>query len=156
MPRRRVWMDDAGAAAIEFLLVGLVMLVPLFYLVVMLAQVQSHALGVESASRHLARVIATSEEEIDRRERMAAVVAASEREYGIRAGGLDVTVACHPRGDRCPHAGAIVHVIVRADVPLPLVPPVLGLDRLSAVPVEASGVQRVARAALSEEPRVRP
>lgn len=156
MRRQRLSADDGGAAAIEFLLVGLIMLVPLFYLVVTLSQIQSHALGVESASRHIARVIASPQGDADSRQAVAAVVAAAEREYGIRRGGLGVSVACQPPAASCPQPGAVVRVVVRADVPLPLVPPLLGLDRLSAVPVEATGVQRVARTAVVDDPGARP
>jgi hypothetical protein len=36
-------------------------------------------------------------------------------------------------------------VTVRANVSLPLVPPILGLERLATVPVEASAAQKVSR-----------
>ncbi len=45
----------------------------------------------------------------------------------------------------CPAAGAMLSVTVTAEVPLPLVPPVLGLDQAARVPVTATGVQKVSR-----------
>jgi hypothetical protein len=36
-------------------------------------------------------------------------------------------------------------VTIRADVPLPLVPAVLGAEGIARVPVEATAVQRVSR-----------
>ena len=50
-----------------------------------------------------------------------------------------------PTGGACPEAGATLVVTIRTTVALPLVPPVLGLDRLASIPVEASAVQKVSR-----------
>jgi hypothetical protein len=52
---------------------------------------------------------------------------------------------CIPAGSSCPQAGATVVVTVRTRVALPLVPPVLGLDRLASIPIEASSAQKVSR-----------
>ncbi len=50
-----------------------------------------------------------------------------------------------PAGASCPEAGATLVVTVQTRVALPLVPPVLGLDRLASIPIEASAVQKVSR-----------
>ena len=49
--------DDDGSAALEFILVGLVLLVPIVYLVIALGAIQGQALGVETGARQLARAI---------------------------------------------------------------------------------------------------
>lgn len=146
MRRPRFSADESGAAALEFVLVGLVLLVPLFYLVIVLGHIQSHSLGAEAASRHLARVIATASDS-ERPQQVLKVVGAIEKEYGMRGGALDVSVSCIPAADTCPYAGAIVRVTVRISVRLPLVPEVFGLDRIARVHVEAEGVQQVRRSA---------
>ena len=46
---------DEGSAALEFILVGLVLLVPLVYLIVALGSIQGQSLGVETGARQLAR-----------------------------------------------------------------------------------------------------
>ena len=51
---------DEGSAALEFILVGLVLLVPIVYLVVALGAIQGQALGVETGARQLARTIASA------------------------------------------------------------------------------------------------
>ncbi|GAB3272857.1 TadE family protein [Microbacterium lacusdiani] len=135
---RRLIADDAGSAALEFLTVGVLMLVPLTYLVLALGQIQSQTLGVESAARFTARVIASGPAAGD----PDAVLASVTREYGIQS--FDADVSCRPAGP-CPAQGGTVLVTVTASVKLPLVPPLLGLDRLAVVPVEATAVQKVSR-----------
>jgi len=48
--------DDAGSASIEFLTAGMLLLVPIVYLVILVAAVQSAALATEGAARQAARV----------------------------------------------------------------------------------------------------
>jgi Flp pilus assembly protein TadG len=144
MRRGRVWTDD-GSAAVEFILVGLVLLVPIVYLIVALGQIQAQALGVEAGARHLARTIAGSGDAQDAGARADRVVRAVVEEYGIDPDAVEVTVSCVPAAATCPDAGATIVVTVRSVVALPLVPEILGLDRLARVPVEATSVQKVSR-----------
>ena len=44
-----------------------------------------------------------------------------------------------------PEAGSTLVVTIQTRVALPLVPPVLGLDRLASIPIEASAAQKVSR-----------
>lgn len=134
---RAAGADEIGSAALEFLTVGVLMLVPLVYLVLALGEIQSQALGVEAGARFVARTIAAGEGDPDR------VLDAVTREYGIR--DVDAQVSCLPAAAECPAAGATIHVTVAARVTLPLIPPILGLERLAEVPVEATAVQKVSR-----------
>lgn len=145
MPRASTWSDDRGSAALEFLLVGLVMLVPIVYLIVALGQIQSGALAAEAAARHLARSIATATDETDAADRSTSVLSAVATEYGLSPRAMDVDVVCEPVTSRCPDAGALVRVTVSVDVALPLVPDVWDLDDRARVPVEATSVQKVSR-----------
>lgn len=137
--------DERGSAALEFITVGVLMLVPLVYLVVTLGLVQSHALGAESAARFAARAIADAPDEATAAARADATIADITGEYGMDAGRVVADVRCIPAGSACPTAGATVIVTIRTEVALPFVPPVLGLDRLATVPVEASSGQKVSR-----------
>ncbi|WES65104.1 hypothetical protein P0L94_03290 [Microbacter sp. GSS18] len=136
---------DRGSAPIEFIFAGLVMLVPLVYLMVTLGAIQGQALGVETGARHMARAIATSADADDARARAAAVLGAVAREYGIDAEHVVVEMDCRPAAAVCPSAGRTLVVTVTGRVMLPLVPPVLGLERLASIPVEATAVQTVSR-----------
>lgn len=134
---------ERGSAVLEFILVGLLMLVPLVYLVVALGMIQGQSLGAEAAARHVARAVSTAADAADARQRADAVVAAVSDEYDLAE--VDLAIACAPEGASCPRAGAMLRVTVRTTVSLPLVPPVLGLDRIAAVPVEASAAHKVSR-----------
>lgn len=145
--RDRVAADEAerGSAALEFIVVGLLMLVPLVYLIAALASIQGQSLGVEAGARHIARAIATADD-VDQAEQRAEAVRASVVEaYGLDSDAVTVSLACRPAGAECPAAGATLVVTVRATVTLPLVPPVLGLDRVASIPIEAVAVQKVSR-----------
>lgn len=142
---RRVGGDDAGSAALEFIVAGLVLLVPLVYLVVALGMIQAQALGAETAARHAARAVSTAPGPAEAHARMRAVVAEVAGEYGVDPARVSVDLSCLGPAPECPAAGATVAVTVRVVVSLPLVPPVLGLDRIAAVPVQAAAVQKMSR-----------
>ena len=136
--------DDEGSAALEFILVGLVLLVPIVYLIVALGAIQAQALGVETGARQLARTIAEAPDVATADERAARALNAIVAVYGIDPDAIDVDVSC-AGGSPCPEAGELLTVTVTTTVALPLVPPVLGLDELVRVPVQASSVQKVSR-----------
>jgi len=136
---------ERGSAALEFILVGLLLLVPLVYLIVSLGMIQGQSLGAEAGARHIARTVSTAED-ADAAARSADLILRSVvEEYSLDAGEVDLSLQCRPAGRACPEAGATLVVTVRTRVALPLVPPVLDLDRLAAIPLEASAVQKVSR-----------
>ncbi len=141
----RVIREERGSASLEFLTVGLLMLVPLIYVVVALGQIQHQALGAEAAARHVARAISLSTDAASARSSASDVLSAVMREYDLDASTTALSISCVPASGSCPTAGATVRVSVATRVSLPLAPPVLGLDQVASVPVEASAVQRVSR-----------
>lgn len=146
MRRRRAWAtNDDGSAALEFITVGVILLVPLVYLVIVLGVIQEQTLGAEAAARHTARVIALASDAESAAVRGDAVLEGITEEYGLDPDGVRVSVACVPAGADCPSSGATVTVTIGARVSLPFVPAVFGLDRALSIPVEASAVQKVSR-----------
>jgi len=153
MRRSNPWSDrvrtaisgDAGSAALEFITVGLLMLVPLVYLVVALGQIQGQALGAEAGARHVARAIASAPDAATATARTDAVLRSIIDEYGIEPDEVELSLTCRPAGSACPEAGSTVLVTVATRVALPLMPSVLGLSSLASVPVEASAAQKVSR-----------
>lgn len=134
---------ERGSAVLEFILVGVLLLAPLVYLVVALGLIQEQSLGAEAGARHVARAVSTATDASDARDRADRVLADVAEEYGLD--DVELSISCTPAGTECPTAGAIVRVTVRTTVALPLVPSVLGLDRLASIPVEASSAQKVSR-----------
>ncbi|KQY74804.1 TadE family protein [Microbacterium sp. Root1433D1] len=137
--------NDEGSAALEFIAVGVILLVPLIYLVIALGAIQEQTFGAEAAARHIARVIARAPDAATAADRSDAVLAGIVDEYGLDEDAVDVMLSCAPPAAECPSAGTTIVVTVTTRVRLPLVPEVLGLDRSTAVPVQAEAVQKVSR-----------
>lgn len=121
------------------------MLVPLIYVVVALGQIQHQALGAEAAARHVARAISLSSDAASAGSSASEVLSAVMAAYDLDASATSLSISCVPASASCPTAGATVRVSVATRVSLPLAPPVLGLDQIASVPVEASAVQRMSR-----------
>ncbi|MEV8359973.1 TadE family protein [Microbacterium sp. NPDC076895] len=141
----RMLREDDGSASLEFLTVGLLMLVPLIYVVVALGQIQHQALGAEAAARHVARAISLSSDAASAGSSASEVLSAVMAEYDLDASATSLSISCVPASASCPTAGATVRVSVATRVSLPFAPPVLRLDQIASVPVEASAVQRMSR-----------
>ncbi len=136
---------EEGTAALEFIAVGLLLLVPIVYLVITLGTIKGQSVGVVAGARHIGRAVATAPDAATASSRADRVLAAVTDEYGLDPATVDVTVGCTNVGAACPEAGATLVVTVAAEVALPLVPPVLGLERVARVPVEATSAQKVSR-----------
>jgi len=143
--RHRLLADETGSAALEFITVGVLLLVPLVYLVLALGAIQEQTLGAEAAARHTARVIGQAPDADTAAARGDAVLANTVREYGMDADAVEVQISCRPATAVCPTAGSTVIVTVSTRVSLPLMPPLFGLDRIAAIPVEAQSAQKTSR-----------
>jgi hypothetical protein len=136
--------SERGSASLEFLTVGMILLVPLVYLVLALAAIQAGAFGVEGAARQAARIAAQEAAAgddgtaggVDRAVRIALA------DYGIDAGSASITLSCS--GD-CTQPGSRITARVRATVALPLVPAALAVTPMASVPLEASATQTISR-----------
>lgn len=84
--------DDAGSSSLEFIAVGVIMLVPLLYLVIAVGSVQEQSLGVEAAARQAARAIASAPDIAAAADRGEEVLDGIVAEYGIDSGAVDVSV----------------------------------------------------------------
>lgn len=136
---------ERGSASLEFIVVGLVLLVPIVYLVVALGALQSAALGAEAGARHVARAIATASGPGEAQQRADDILATVNREYRLDPAGTAVAISCRPATVTCPAAGATVVVRIDTRVALPFMPAIWGLDRVTAIPVEAMSAQKVSR-----------
>ncbi|KAA9111587.1 TadE family protein [Microbacterium rhizomatis] len=138
-------LGETGSAALEFIVAGLLLLVPVVYLVVSLGLIQEQSLGVEAGARHIARSVSSAPDAVTAATRARAALATVVGEYGLDRDSVRIEMSCRPAGAACPEAGVTLIVTLSAKVSLPLIPPVLGLDRLATVPVEASAMQRVSQ-----------
>ena len=151
MRRARRWADryrgaeDDGSAAIEFLTVGLLLLVPLVYLVLALAAAQGGALGVEGAARQASRVFVQAPDEGAAESAARDAISVTLADYGLDSGAARVRIDCAPNPARCLTRRGFVTVRIDARVPLPLVPPALGAILPLSLPVQATATEQVSR-----------
>lgn len=143
------WTDrlrsENGSASLEFITVGVVLLVPLIYLIFAMASIQAAALAAEGAARQAARVFVLADSPTD-------AVASAERavdfalaDHGVDGSAAQVTIVCTPDPANCLTRQALVEVRVALTVALPLMPPVLIGDFPLAVPIDATATQQVSR-----------
>ena len=120
MPDRRA---EAGSVVIEVVWLAVLLLVPLVYVVLAVFEVQRGAFAATAAARAAGRayVLAPSAVEGEMRARAASRVAFADQ--GVDGGQSGMTVTCRPR---CLEPGSVVQVRVSHQVPLPLLPRVLG------------------------------
>jgi Flp pilus assembly protein TadG len=137
--------DDEGSASLEFITAGLILLVPLVYLVIAVSTLQGAALAVEGAARQAARVFVQAGSDDEAQRAANAAVAFGLDDYGIDAAGAEIDVRCDPVPDECLTREGTVTVTVRVEVALPLVPDVIGLSDAASVPFAASATQTVSR-----------
>ena len=135
--------DDRGQASLEFLTVGVILLVPLVYLVVAVSVIQAGALGVEGAARQAARVAALAADHEASDVAVDRAVRVTLGDYGVDPAAASVSISCDRRD--CLEPGARVSVSVLARVELPLVPDLLALDAVGSVPITATATQTVSR-----------
>ncbi len=150
MPRWRRWIDgllaaDSGSAALEFIVAGLILLLPLVYLVLTLAAIQAASFAVEGAARQAVRVFTQSATVVEGRARAQRAVEFSLADHGVDSTGARLVIDCAPNPDACLSRRGWVTVGVRVGVALPLVPPALSLSLPLSVPVQASATGQVSR-----------
>ncbi|MBM7505172.1 hypothetical protein ACFPER_14105 [Agromyces aurantiacus] len=146
MPRSRPSSDgdvgERGSASLEFLTVGMILLVPLVYLVLAVASIQAAAFGVEGAARQAARVAVLRADAAGSPGAVERTVRVVLADYGIDAGTASVDVDC---SEACDAPGSRITVRVRALVALPLVPQVLASSSIGTVELRSSATHTVSR-----------
>lgn len=131
--------DERGSAAIEFVTLGLLLIVPLVYLVLVVAQLQAATLAAEGAARQAARDLTRTTASRGMQE-AARDISIAIMDFGLGGSGVDWQRTCNPD---CVSPGAAISVDVTVRVPMPLVPPALQLAQVSSVAVHARSTQLV-------------
>jgi len=143
MPPLRLSTDDSGSASLEFITAGLLLLLPIVYLVLTLAAVQAGAFAVEGAARQAARVYVQGASAAEADAAAARAIEFALADYGLDASDVAVSVRCTE--SPCLTRRGFVTITVTTTVALPLVPPVLNLDVPLAIPVTSTATQQVSR-----------
>lgn len=124
---------------VEFTWLGILLLVPLVWILLAVFEVQRGSYGVSAAARAGARAYALSGDDASGRSRVDAAVAQAMQDQGLDAGDARITISCSQQPCHAP--GAVVTVRVHSAVSLPWLPSILGaspsfsLDATQSVPM---------------------
>lgn len=127
--------DDDGAAVVEFVVVGVALLIPLAYLIAAAASVNSAVFASTQAVREAGRAFTLSHDPAIGLQRAQAAAQAAFADQGMALPGRALTIHC-PAG-RCLAPGSAVEVAVAWDMPLPWLPDLVASDRL-VIPISAA------------------
>ncbi|HEY4224211.1 MAG TPA: hypothetical protein VGM70_00175 [Pseudolysinimonas sp.] len=141
----RLRRDEGGSASLEFVTVGLLLLVPTVYLVLALSALESASFGVEGAARQAARVFVQSPSEGAAKSAASTAIGVTLADYGLDAQDARVSISCRPNPSACLSRRGFVTVTITTTVPLPLMPPVLSLHLPAGIPVQSVATEQVSR-----------
>ena len=135
---------QAGSAIIEFVVLAVVLLVPLFYLVMMLARLQAGAYAVGAASREAGRAYVTAQMPAQARPRAdsAAGLALADQGFDYE---IPVDIRCDGDGLPCLRPEGRIRVTATVWVPMPLVPALFSSIVPLRIPVSATHIAAVDR-----------
>ncbi|MHB8187233.1 MAG: pilus assembly protein [Dermatophilaceae bacterium] len=133
---------QAGSAIVEFVFLAVLMLVPLFYLVMVLARLQAGAYAVSAASREAGRAYVTAplSEQAPARAHSAAGLAFGDQ--GFESEG-SIQIGCD--GTPCLRPEGRVQIKATLWVPMPLVPVFFAAIVPLQIPVSATHIATVDR-----------
>ena len=123
--------DERGSALVEFCWVGLILFIPITWIVISVFQVQQGAFAVNGAARAAARAFALAPDDVTGASRAKAVVDQTLADQGGTGQVGDVTVSCRPFPNDC-HAGtSLITIRIVSGVTIPFLPAVLGEQQRS-------------------------
>ena len=142
--RRRTWDrrpgDEDGSALVEVTWLGLLLLIPLVYVVISVITVQRSAYGSTEAARAAGRAFILSPDVVTARQRAYAAAQVAMRDQGVELSPGAMTIVCRPTPSSCLQPGSSVEIRLHEQVGLPLVPSLFG-GSLASVAVDASHVE---------------
>ena len=117
---------EDGTALVEFVWLGIILLVPLVWIVLSVFEVQRGAFAVTGAARSAARAFALADTDPAGEARARAAIRQAFDDQGGDDREFRFRVTCG--GADCHVAGAVIRVRVWTHVDLPLLPGILGGD----------------------------
>jgi uncharacterized protein (UPF0333 family) len=136
--------SEKGSASLEFIAAGVLLIVPLIYLVLVLGRVQAGTLAAESIARQAVRVYVTAPSAPLAISRVSQAASDTLADFHFVAADATTTVSCAPVSSICLRSASTVTVTESITVSLPFVPAILGLEKFARVTVTAQATQRVA------------
>ncbi|KRC46405.1 MULTISPECIES: hypothetical protein [unclassified Nocardioides] len=125
MSRRRR-ADERGSGLVEVIWMGVLLLLPLLWIVLSVFEVQRGSFGVSGAARAAARAYALAPDDAVGERRALVVARQTLADQGLHDVPLSVTVTCSPYPHQCHSGTSVITVRITSAVRLPLLPDVLG------------------------------
>ena len=133
--------DERGSALVELTWLGVLLLIPLLWIVLSVFEVQRGAFAVDAAARAAGRAYALAPTDAEGRQRAEAAARLALEDQGISA-PLDLRITCTPYPRDCHSGTSVITVVIASRVDLPLLPSFLGggapgfaLDATHTVPI---------------------
>jgi len=146
MRRSSRWTEnEGGSASLEFITAGMVLLVPVVYLILTMSSIQSASLAVEGAARQAARVFVQADDSDAAARGADNAIRFALADSGLASEHATVAIRCEPDPDDCLSRHGYVTVSISTSVPLPLTPPAVTVNQPLAVTLESSATQQVSR-----------
>ncbi|MBM7516014.1 hypothetical protein [Nocardioides nitrophenolicus] len=120
---------ERGSGLVEVVWLALLLLLPLLWVVLSVAEVQRGSFGVSGAARAAARAYALAPDDATGERRARAVARQVLADQGLAGAPVTVTVTCTPYPTACHRGTSVITVRVASAVALPLLPDLFGLGR---------------------------
>lgn len=118
--------DERGSGLVEVVWMGVLLLLPLLWIVVSVFEVQRGSFGVSGAARAAARAYALAPDDVAGEQRAAVVARQALADQGLGDVPVRVRVTCTPYPRNCHSGTSVITVRIESSVDLPLLPDVLG------------------------------
>jgi hypothetical protein len=136
----RISRNELGSALVEMTWLGLLLLIPLVYLVITIVTVQRSAYGATEAARAAGRAYVLAPDVATAQQRAFGAARLAMADQGVQLDARDLVIECSPTPQSCLQPGSTVEVRLELDVPLPLVPS-LGERPMASIAVSAEHVE---------------
>lgn len=137
----RTHRDERGSALVETVWLGVLLLLPMLWIVLSVFEVQRGAFGVEAAARSSARAYALAGDDALGRSRAEAAARQALSDQGLEDAPIGLDISCTTAPD-CHSGTSVITVVVATEVSLPFLPDLLGagqpsfaLDATHTVPI---------------------
>lgn len=118
--------DERGSALVELTWLGILLLVPVVWIVLSVFEVQRGAFATSGAARAAGRAYALAPTDAAGQARATAAARQALADQGVDGQPMRLTVTCRPAPADCHQPGSVVSVTIHSRVDLPLLPSVLG------------------------------
>ena len=131
---------EEGRAIVEFVFLGILLLLPLTYLVLTLARIQGAAFSASLAGREAGRAFVTGDEDEHAHARAVAAATIAFEDFDF---DRDATLSVSCDGSPCLRPGGVVTTAAVIDVQLPLIPDFLAGSIPGSVTISSTYVASV-------------